>query len=209
MDNITIGIVGRDEIINDKEYKVVTKNNLKYLDNLCNYIGLFCYDNNNFNYDVLKLCDGIIIQGGNDIYDYHYKIVKYAVDNNIPLMGICLGHQVVGLYSGAKCENDLVKVNNHYLLNKKHLVNIKKDSFLSKFLSDKYYVNSRHLYKVDKVCAPFKVSAVSDDNVIEAIEYIDDNHFIISFQWHLEDMDDMQGIYNYFIKEIIKRKKSI
>ena len=209
MKNVTIGIVARDEVINGTSLAVVTKNNLKYLDNLCYYIGILTYDNDNFNDDVLNLCDGIIIQGGSDIFEYHYKIVEYALKNNIPLLGICMGHQIIGLYSDDKDENKLVKVSNHYNVDKLHLVNIAKDSNLFKILGEKYYVNSRHLYKLDKVNKPFKVVARSDDNVIEAIEYIDDNHFIMSLQWHPEDMDDMQGLYNYFIKEVIKRKKSI
>lgn len=208
MNNITIGIVAREEIINNTKVKVITKNNLKYLNNLCNYIGLISYDEN-FNFDVLKLCDGIIIQGGSDIFDYHYKIVEYAINNNIPLLGICMGHQVIGLYSDSCNDNDLVKVNNHYGTNLEHLININKDSYLYKILGDKRFVNSRHCYKLKKVKSPFKISAYSDDNVIEAIEYIDNDHFVIGIQWHPEDMDNMQKLYIYFLKEVVKRKQNI
>lgn len=206
MENITIGIIARDETINNTKVKVVTKNNLKYLNNLCNYIGIFSYDDENFNYEVLKLCDGIIIQGGSDIHKYHYKIVDYAINNNIPLLGICMGHQVVGLYSTSKEEKDLVKIDNHYKIGEQHLINIDKNSNLYKIFKEKIYVNSRHLFKLNEVKEPFKIVAKSEDDVIEAIEYIDDEHFILSVQWHPEDMDNMQGLYNYFLKEVIKRK---
>lgn len=206
MENITIGIIARDETINNTKVKVVTKNNLKYLNNLCDYIGIFSYDDENFNYEVLKLCDGIIIQGGSDIHKYHYKIIDYAINNNIPLLGICMGHQVVGLYSTNKEEKDLVKIDNHYKIGEQHLVNIDKNSNLYKIFKEKLYVNSRHLFKLNEVKQPFKIVARSDDDVIEAIEYIDDEHFILSVQWHPEDMDNMQGLYNYFLKEVIKRK---
>lgn len=208
MDNITIGIIARNEKINDTEVKVVTKNNLKYLNNMCNYIGIFSYDDYNFNYDVLKLCDGIIIQGGTEIYPYHYKIIDYAINNNIPVLGICMGHQIMGLYSTKSQEEALVKVDNHYRLGDQHLIHIDKDSKLYKIFNDKIYVNTRHLFKVDNIKAPFKIAARSDDNVIEAMEYIDDNHFLIGVQWHPEDMDNMQGLYNYFLKEVIRRKQS-
>lgn len=206
MENITIGIIARDETINNTKVKVVTKNNLKYLNNLCNYIGIFSYDDENFNYEVLKICDGIIIQGGSDIHKYHYKIVDYAINNNIPLLGICMGHQVVGLYSTNKEEKDLVKIDNHYKIGEQHLINIDKNSNLYKIFKEKIYVNSRHLFKLNEVKEPFKIVAKSEDDVIEAIEYIDDEHFILSVQWHPEDMDNMQGLYNYFLKEVIKRK---
>ena len=207
MDNITIGIVGRSEKINNTEVEVITKNNLKYLDNMCNYIGLITYDNNNFNLQTLKLCDGIIIQGGSDIYPYHYKIVEYCLKNNIPLLGICMGNQVIGLYSTTKDEEDLEKVDNHYILNDTHLIDIDKNSLLYKLFTDKLYVNSRHLYKLKEVKRPFKVVAKSQGDVIEAIEYIDDKHFVIGVQWHPEDMDNSHVLYNYFLKEVLRRKK--
>lgn len=206
MNNIVIGIVARDETINNTKMQSITKNNLKYLNNMCDYIGILVYDNNNFNKSVLDLCDGIIIQGGSDIHDYHFEIVKYALDNNIPLLGICMGHQIIGLYSNKQKEKDLVKVNNHYNLDEKHLVNLKENTKLHKIFNDNIYVNSRHLYKIDKVSKPFIASATSLDNVIEAIEYVDEDHFIIGLQWHPEDLDNMQNLYNYFLKEVIKRK---
>ena len=204
--NITIGIVCREEIINDTKVKVITKNNLKYLDNLCNYIGLINY-NDKFNLNTLNICDGIIIQGGSNIFDYHYDIVKYAINNNIPLLGICMGHQIIGLYSDSCDEKDLCKVDNHHGSDIKHLINIKTNSFLYKVLGSKCYVNSRHFYKLKNVNDPFKITALSDDNVIEAIEYIDNNHFILGVQWHPEDMDNMQNLYNCFFEEVVKRKK--
>ena len=58
-----------------------------------------------------------------------------------------------------------------------------------------------------KVNKPFIISALSKDNIIEAIEYIDDNHFVLGVQFHPEDLDNTESLYNYFLKEILKRKK--
>ena len=75
MNNITIGIIGRDKIIDNINYQVITKSNIKYLHNKCNYIGIINYNNNDsIDTDRLDLCDGIIFQGGTDIYKYHYDM---------------------------------------------------------------------------------------------------------------------------------------
>ena len=39
----------------------------------------------------LKLCDGIILQGGISSHNYEEFIAKYCYDNNIPCLGICAG----------------------------------------------------------------------------------------------------------------------
>lgn len=206
MNNITIGIIARDEILNNINLQVVTKNNLKYIHNKCNYIALLNYDNNLIDTEGLKLCNGIIIQGGSDIYPYHFQIVEYCFKNNIPILGICMGHQILGLYSTNQNEDDLIKINNHYNKDKKHIISIKQGSTLYKIFGPTLEVNTRHLYALDKVKKPFKVSALSEDNVIEAIEYIDDNHFLLGVQFHPEDLKNTEPLYNYFLKEVFKRK---
>lgn len=52
----------------------------------------------------LKLCDGFLICGGGRIYPYHFEIVEYAVQKEIPLLGICLGMQAIGTWFRVKEE---------------------------------------------------------------------------------------------------------
>ena len=207
MNNITIGIIARDEKINDTSMQIITKNNLKYLNNKCNYIGILNYDNSYIDTNILNKVDGIIFQGGSEIHPYHFQILDYAVKNNIPTLGICMGHQIIGLYSiGSTDENGLIKVDNHYSKTKQHIIKTKKDSILNKVLGNNNKVNTSHLFALEKVASPFKITALSEDNVIEGIEYVDNNHFIIGVQFHPEDLTNTEGLYNYFIKEILKRK---
>jgi len=208
MKNIVIGIVAREEEINDTVYMAITKNNMKYLNGMCSFIGLINY-NNNFDTSVLDLVDAIIIQGGSTIYPYHFEILEYAIEHNIPLLGICMGHQIIGLYStNSYDEDDLIRVDNHYSLKDKHNINIKEDSLLYNLFGSNISVNSRHYFMLEEVNLPFNVTAYSDDGVIEAIEYIDDSNFIIGVQWHPEDLDNMSSLYNYFLKEVLIRKTS-
>lgn len=210
-DKVIIGIVARDEEINNTKYQAITKNNLKYLHNKCNYIGILNYNNeDDIDTNILNICDGIIFQGGSNIYNYHFNILKCAIERKIPVLGICMGHQIIGLYSNNQKEKDLVKVNNHYNLNNMHKININKCSILYNLFDKERNVNSRHLYKLEKVAKPFIISAYSNDNTIEAIEWIDKDNFILGVQWHPEDMDNMEDLYNTFINEInIRKNKKI
>lgn len=208
MKNITIGITARDEEKENTKMQIITKNNLKYIHNKCNYIGILNYNNSLIDTELLNKCDGIIIQGGTDIYPYHFQILDYALKNNIPLLGICMGHQIIGLYSNDdNDDSNLMKVDNHYLKDKTHQIKTAKGSIINKIFGDTLEVNSRHKEALKEVKLPFKVTALAEDNIIEAIEFIDNNHFILGVQFHPEDMNNTENLYNYFIKEVFKRKK--
>ncbi len=208
MKNIVVGVIARDDIIKDTKVQIITKNNLKYLNNKCEFIGILNYDNGLINTNILSICDGIIFQGGSDIHPYHFQILDYAIKNNIPVLGICMGHQIIGLYSqNTTDEQKLIKVENHNDKQKKHKIKILPNTNLYKIFGPELLVNTRHKEAVKKINKPFKISALSEDNVIEGIEYIDDNHFVIGVQFHPEDLENTENLYNYFLKEILKRKK--
>ncbi len=208
MKNIVVGVIARDDIIKDTKVQIITKNNLKYLNNKCEFIGILNYDNGLINTNILSICDGIIFQGGSDIHPYHFQILDYAIKNNIPVLGICMGHQIIGLYSqNTTDEQKLIKVENHNDKQKKHKINILPNTNLYKIFGPELLVNTRHKEAVKKINKPFKISALSEDNVIEGIEYIDDNHFVLGVQFHPEDLENTENLYNYFLKEILKRKK--
>jgi len=174
---ITIGVVCRI----DK-----TENNVVYVFNkkLCDYLIL---ENVRIipliNYDIslLKLCDGFILPGG-DYETIDFLIIKYAYEFDLSLLGICMGMQSLGKYFNGNLE----LVDNHYSKSDYHFVNIDSSSKIFKILNrSKIKVNSRHKYKLSNTA--LKISAYSQDNVIEAIE-VPNKKYIIGVQWHPESM---------------------
>jgi gamma-glutamyl-gamma-aminobutyrate hydrolase PuuD len=151
-------------------------------------------------HQVIDLCDGIILQGGTDYYDYDIETIKYAYEKNIPLLGICLGMQSIGVAFGG----ELSTIDNHNEIGKNyvHSVRIDKTSKLySIFGKEEIMVNSRHK---EMIIDPTNIKIVgASDGVIEAIEK-NGVLFLIGVQWHPEDMikydEDARKLFDKFFE---------
>lgn len=160
----------------------------------------------------LKQCHGIMLPGGTEVLKHDLFAIRYAINRNIPLFGICLGMQAMALY---RKKDGLMKItkDNHCQNNKDkvHNVIIDKNSKLYKIINKKtkLAVNSRHHYQV-KNAGIFKVCAKSEDGIIEAIE-AKDHPFQIGVQWHPESMINIDKQEQKLIKEFIKycKKKKV
>lgn len=150
---------------------------------------------------ILKNIDGILLTGGDKVGRLDYFLIKYAIDNNLKLLGICQGMQSMALYGS---EDSLVEIGNlshnkykNYSHNVK-LCNSKLKDILNKEVVE---VNSYHKQKVLN-SNYFKIVGMSDDGIIEAIES-NNNIFQIGLQWHPEKMIDYDNnsklIFDYFI----------
>lgn len=153
----------------------------------------------------IKNCDGIICQGGDNYYDYDKVIATYAVNHNIPILGICLGCQLLASIHNEK--TSLVKMEEELVPNHKtntHLININKNSKLFEILGEEQIlVNSYH---IEKIIEPgiFIPNAYSQDGIIEGLEY-DKNDFALGVQWHPEkDMEDKNNkkLFDAFFESI-------
>lgn len=151
---------------------------------------------------LVDICDGIIFQGGDDFEQYDLDALKYIYKINKPVLGICLGMQLMGILFGG----NLIDISNHKkTLNYVHEVKIRRNSKLYNiFKSDIIKVNSRHKSVVKNVKR--NISAISQDGYIEAIED-NDKSFFIGVQWHPESMIEYDNKQNNIFKSFINSCK--
>lgn len=150
---------------------------------------------------ILKQVDGILLPGGNDVGNWDYFLIDYAVFHHLKLFGICQGMQSMALW---KSNNSLVSIGNDLHHQKEgyvHSVEV-EDSRLKQILGmGSIYVNSYH-YQTVKSSKIFRVVGKSSDGLIEVIE--NSNHiFQIGVQWHPERMLGYdvcsRKLFSYFV----------
>lgn len=149
--------------------------------------------------ELIDLCDGFIFQGGDDFEEYDFQALKYIYDIDKPVLGICLGMQLMGvLFNG-----EMIDINNHKKkLSYTHSVILSKNSKLYNiFKINKINVNSRHKSVLKNT--NLKVVGISNDGFIEAIEAVN-KKFFIGVQWHPESMTSYDIVQNNIFKMFIK-----
>lgn len=132
----------------------------------------------------INLCDGIVMPGGNRRYEYDIYICNYCNKKQIPLLGICMGMQIMCTYDNDN-QNIKNKDNSHHSEQEyKHIVTVDKDSKLFNILKEtEILVNSFHNYHVAN-SGNYNAVAHCED-IIEAVEKKEDL-FNIGVQWHPE-----------------------
>lgn len=160
-------------------------------------------------YSLIDKCNGIIIQGGLSSDDYEIKAAKYAIDNDIPILGICAGFNNIIRAMGGKVF--VINDTKHNNENGKivHKNKIEKNTLLYDILKkDEIEVNSIHtMFANVEDIKNLDISAYSDDGYVEAVE-LKNKQFCLGVKWHPElmiDDENMNYIFKYFI-EMCKRK---
>lgn len=195
------------------------------------------------NLEEINNCDALVLSGGVDVHpkfydsdtvypgapkefnekrdEFEIAAFQSAEKNNIPILGICRGMQLINvIHKGTLIQSlgmhDLNKVHKGSP-DKSHPVNIEPGTILYDIVDSKQTeVNSAHHQAIDKLGEGLLINARSDEGIAEGIERKDkyQKPFLLAIQWHpermfrfqLENSPASKAIRERFIEEI---KKSI
>lgn len=149
--------------------------------------------------DVLGRADALVVFGSlkGELpvrKEFERRLIRRAAERGIPVVGFCHGHQVINLAFGGKIgrnpTNAAVRVVHHgkenpYVKDCFHKIKVTPDSLIAKGLGEgEQTVNSSHNYCITELAPDFRITAVAEDGVIEAIEH---NFLpVFGFQFHPE-----------------------
>jgi putative glutamine amidotransferase len=200
----------------------------------------------------IKNCDALVLSGGVDIHPKYYgskkfdyknkpakfqeerdefeiSIFKMAQENNLPVLGVCRGFQLINCVFGGSINQNLgtglnkihwrIRESEKRELDKAHGLNIESDTLLNEIVKiERGVVNSAHHQAIKRLADNLKINCKSDDGIIEGFEWLDKSNksFLLCIQWHpermfkfyLEETPLSKKIKDRFIEEIQKSKKS-
>jgi len=194
---------------------------------------------------LLNELDGVLLTGGGDVDpvlygesrhetvedaepgrdEFEIDLANRAVAEDLPLLAICRGAQVLNVAAGgtlvqdipSQVPSDLAHTIQEPKTAVAHDVRITPGSRLERALgasvdaSHTCRVNSRHHQSVGKVGAGLSASAVASDGVIEAIER-SDSTFCLGVQWHPENFwktQEFAPLFAAFIEAARRRPHNI
>ena len=156
----------------------------------------------------IKLCDGIILQGGNANEAYEPFIAKYCYDNDIPCLGICAGqNSIVRGLGGTTYKISNPEKHNQPRKEYVHSVHIDTSSkFYNIVKVAEIMVNSRHKRTVGNCLLLDKVG-FCEDGYADIVES-KDKTFYIGVRFHPESLykvdENMNNIFKKFIESCKK-----
>jgi len=125
------------------------------------------------------------------------RAFQYAYAQEIPIIGICKGMQLINIALGGTLIQHLptANIHTHPQYDTCHTTHISPYSFLHALFGEHIIVNSRHHQAVDKLGTDLRaVQWCSEDKCIEAIEHT--RYPIWGVQWHPERLDSTKSHIN-------------
>ncbi|MBP3635084.1 MAG: gamma-glutamyl-gamma-aminobutyrate hydrolase family protein [Bacilli bacterium] len=152
----------------------------------------------------IKLCDGIILQGGSTNEAFENWIARYCYDNNIPCLGICAGqNSIVRGLGGTTYKIPNPEKHNQPNKNYVHTIHIDRTSrFYDIVKEEEIMVNSRHKRSIDE-CQLLDKVGFCEDGYADIVES-KDKTFYIGVRFHPESLykidENMNNIFKSFLE---------
>lgn len=166
---------------------------------------------------VCEMLDGLVLIGGGDVSPGRYgqdseprtagtsderdrlelELLRRAFDGGLPVLAVCRGLQVLNVALGGDLVQHLPDRTGSDVHQARPgdfgpvMVTTEPDSQVRRLCGDRMEVRCNHHQAIDHLGRGLRVTARSDDGVVEAAE-LDGDGFVVGVQWHPEEPGDVR-----------------
>jgi len=161
--------------------------------------------------DVLDLVDGVVLAGGDNVGDdpdrddAEIALVRAARGLALPMLGVCRGLQVQTVADGGTLIADLGEHLPHIRPGIGHPVTTAPGSLAAALLGNFPTVSSIHRQAADRIGSGWSVTARAEDDVVEAIEWVDSDWPALGVQWHPELDTTGPAVFGWLVRRAASR----
>lgn len=146
---------------------------------------------------------------------FELELIREAIRQKKPIFAVCRGMQLANVAFGGSLYQDLSQTNHGSITHMQvpvprqiptHKIRTKRASVLRDIYGEEAQVNSFHFQAVKELASPFKVTAYSEDGVIEGLESSDKQITFLGVQWHpdfaYDYLEQEMSIFRYAVQEL-------
>ncbi len=141
--------------------------------------------------------DGIVLSGGTANFSYDERMLgsvsEYLDQLSIPILGICVGHQFMSIHLGGEVKRAIKPEFG------KVIIELKSDSELFKNIPKKFVAWASHNDEVTSLPPSFRLTASSDNCLVEAMEDGSKSLYGVQFHPEVEHTEYGRKIFSNFV----------
>ncbi|HCM88294.1 MULTISPECIES: gamma-glutamyl-gamma-aminobutyrate hydrolase family protein [Vagococcus] len=147
--------------------------------------------------------------------EFEMALIEEAMKQKKPIFGVCRGLQLLNVTLGGSLHQDISVRENQKIQHMQdpvprqtptHKIQTEKDSILRNIYGKTTFVNSFHFQSINQLASSLKLTAMSEDQIIEGVESISKEQRLLGVQWHpdfsYEELEQERRMFQYVVNEL-------
>lgn len=146
---------------------------------------------------------------------FELALIKEALVQKKPIFAVCRGLQLVNVALGGSLYQNISDLNKTNIAHMQvpvpreiptHQIRTKDGSILREIYGKNTNVNSFHFQAVKKVAEKLKITALSEDGIIEGVESKEPSLAFLGVQWHpdfaYDHLEQEMAVFRYVVEKL-------
>lgn len=147
--------------------------------------------------------------------EFEMALIEETLKQKKPIFAVCRGLQLLNVTLGGTLFQDISTRENQKVTHMQdpiprqvptHKIQTENDSILREIYGEETSVNSFHFQSIKDLATPLKLTAVSEDQIVEGVESVNKEQRLLGVQWHpdfsYEELEQERRMFQYVVNEL-------